>query len=76
LPACQSNCAGNDDCGANEVCLTGTGKCAVKCTPGKAGNCSASTTCDPCATSTCPACDDCVAACVEPPGGGGQQGGW
>ena len=76
LPACQASCTSNDDCGDAEVCIFNTGKCAKPSVVGKADNCSASTTCDSCATGTCPTCEDCVAACVEPPSGGGDQGGW
>jgi hypothetical protein len=53
-----------DGCAMGFVCHQPTGACLVGCVPGGEAACPTDFTCDPCATSSCPACEDCVAACV------------
>ncbi len=57
-------CASNADCGPGSVCLLGTGVCADACEPFACDSCGQGSFCEPCATSSCPTCDDCVAACM------------
>lgn len=56
-----SPCASHGDCPGG-VCIFSTGTCAPAC-GGFCESCSKGTTCDTCATSSCPKCNDCVAAC-------------
>lgn len=66
MPALNGACDNHDDCGANDLCLYFQNTCAQACTVG--GNeCGANAFCDACATSSCPACNDCLAACVFAP---------
>ncbi|MCC6526895.1 MAG: hypothetical protein IT373_29870, partial [Polyangiaceae bacterium] len=59
-------CDNHDDCAGTEVCVYWQQSCAPTCTPGST-DCGPSLYCDACATSSCPACNDCLAACVLPP---------
>lgn len=69
------SCTAAEDCEDGEVCRFGSvGKCALSCDPGAADPCPGTAICDGCATGSCPECEDCVAACVEP--AGGDPGGW
>lgn len=61
-PACQSH----DDCPGG-VCVFATGTCSIEC--GFTPPCPNGQICDECATSSCPACDDCKSACVPAPPG-------
>lgn len=58
-------CTSNDDCPGG-VCLLGIGVCAKACDPGGlcGDACDAGGECNGCASSSCPDCGDCVAACV------------
>lgn len=63
----QVFCDDHDDCGSNpgdSVCVFFTGTCAQRCGAGSPP-CPPSLTCEPCATSSCPGCDDCIGACVK-----------
>ncbi|MBM4358922.1 MAG: hypothetical protein FJ096_12530 [Deltaproteobacteria bacterium] len=53
-----------DGCATGWVCHQPTGTCLVGCVPGGETPCPDAFTCEPCASSSCPTCDDCVAACV------------
>lgn len=55
-------CDDHADC-TGDVCLFGSGTCAAPCTTFEP--CPTGLFCDGCATSSCPMCDDCVAACVS-----------
>lgn len=60
-------CASHDDCGitpGDDVCVFFLGFCAQRCGPGSPP-CPPTFTCDQCATSSCPGCDDCLGACVQ-----------
>lgn len=60
-------CDDHDDCPAG-WCVFASGQCGAPCEP--VGNdspamfCGAGVVCDGCATSSCPGCKDCIAACV------------
>ncbi len=56
-------CDSHDDCDPN-VCIFATGQCAPPCTDGSCDACGPGSVCNGCATSSCPGCLDCVAACV------------
>lgn len=60
-----AGCTSHDDCPGG-VCVFDTGACSKSCdfTNYCAGGCDAGTTCEGCATSSCPLCKDCTAACV------------
>lgn len=61
----SSGCQSSADCGpGGPVCLLGSGSCVPACDPMGLEPCAAGLVCDGCATSSCPMCDDCVAACV------------
>ncbi|NUP05948.1 MAG: hypothetical protein HOW73_07810 [Polyangiaceae bacterium] len=65
LPPVQ--CDDHDDCGVSPgeaVCIFTFGLCAQRCGPASPP-CPPGTFCESCATSSCPACDDCIGACVE-----------
>lgn len=51
-----------DGCPPSSVCVSGA--CAPVCTGEVFEPCGAGLVCDTCATSSCPTCDDCIAACV------------
>lgn len=57
-------CDDHADCGPGELCLFAQGTCARECTGEFCESCDAGTLCDGCATSSCPQCADCRAACV------------
>lgn len=54
-------CQTHDDC-FDGVCIQGT--CSRRCEAGQCDACTPGTVCNACATSSCPDCDDCIAACV------------
>jgi hypothetical protein len=58
-----TGCDEQSDCPDNEVCLFGEGVCVSAC-DAFCDPCGAGQICNSCATSSCPDCDDCVAACV------------
>ncbi len=55
-------CTTHADCG-DRVCVFATGTCAEPCEDFCEG-CGSGSICNDCATSSCPQCLDCVAACV------------
>lgn len=55
-------CDEHEDCPAG-VCLFATGQCAAAC-EGLCDSCGTGAVCNGCATSSCPICADCLAACV------------
>ena len=57
-------CDDHADC-APFLCIFGTGQCASPCTAGACETCGPGRFCEACATSSCPECDDCLAACVD-----------
>lgn len=57
------SCTKHDDCPAG-LCIFATGTCAPACEGAFCESCTPGTVCDMCATSSCPACADCRAACV------------
>jgi hypothetical protein len=58
-------CGPGNECPPNAVCILGTGQCALSCNAADfCETCPAGEICDSCATSSCPGCYDCVAACV------------
>lgn len=62
-------CLDHGDCGSGEVCIFATGECAPSCDPAGCDSCGVGRACNSCATSSCPGCRDCVAACpLSPPG--------
>lgn len=64
VPACvpaSGGCDEHADCPAG-LCVFETSQCAEPCTD--EGQCDAGLQCDTCGTSSCPACDDCVAVCL------------
>ncbi len=56
-------CDSHDDCSPG-VCYFPTGQCVPACEPGTCNSCGPGSFCEPCAIGSCPACADCVAACV------------
>jgi hypothetical protein len=60
-------CDEHADCPGG-ACIFVTGLCAAPC-EGACDRCQPGTICDGCATSSCPECADCVAACVPTPAG-------
>lgn len=56
-------CTDHDDC-PDGVCWFATGQCAARCTAESCDSCGPGRYCEPCVTSSCPDCLDCVAACV------------
>jgi hypothetical protein len=63
-------CMSHADCGQDEVCVFATGACAPACSaiPGPTpehgcDSCGVGSVCDPCGTSSCPDCENCLAAC-------------
>lgn len=56
-------CSSHDHCPGG-VCIFATGLCAAACEEAACSSCGAGLVCDGCATSGCPKCNDCVAACV------------
>lgn len=59
-------CDDHGDCGitpGDDVCVFKTGFCAQRCGPGSPP-CPPGLVCDDCATGSCPACQDCVGACL------------
>jgi hypothetical protein len=58
-----TGCAAHEQC-PDGLCIFATGQCAQPCEPGGFCQCGPGTVCDGCATSSCPGCRDCAAACV------------
>ncbi len=58
------SCQSHDDCPSGNVCIFGKGVCAPACQAQACESCGTGSICDDCATSSCPGCDDCRAACV------------
>ncbi|MBW2526617.1 MAG: hypothetical protein JRI23_20715 [Deltaproteobacteria bacterium] len=56
-------CTSHDDC-PDGVCLFVTGQCVDSCTAQSCDSCGPGQFCEPCGTSSCPDCRDCVAACL------------
>jgi hypothetical protein len=56
-------CTSHEQCPGG-VCVFSSGQCASSCTPNSCDPCGVGEFCEPCPTSSCPACNDCVAACV------------
>jgi hypothetical protein len=54
-------CEDHDDCKGGDVCVYDLGRCRPKC---GVGLMCAVGTCQGCATSSCPQCKDCIAACM------------
>ncbi|MEM9695400.1 MAG: hypothetical protein AAGA56_22845 [Myxococcota bacterium] len=66
VPAEEGQCDDHDDCDADELCLFGAQRCSRGCGEGQVGCLRDDQFCDPCATSSCPGCEDCLAACTPP----------
>lgn len=62
------SCTTHDDCPVDTLCLFGIGQCVPNC-GGFCDDCGPGTVCDGCATSSCPACADCLSACIPTPQG-------
>lgn len=62
-------CDSHDDCADSETCVFSTGTCSATC--GEDVGCIDGFTCDDCATSSCPGCEDCQPACVPKTDPGG-----
>ena len=66
-----AECADHGDCPGRR-CVFSSGRCADPCPqpsgPSGTGICGAGVVCDACATSSCPGCRDCEAACVPAEG--------
>jgi hypothetical protein len=61
-----SGCSDSSECPPNAVCVFDTGTCAPVCEPfGLEAQCGEGLVCNDCATSSCPSCEDCKAACVK-----------
>jgi len=58
-------CSTHDDCLGETACIFTTGTCAPTCDDDFCTDCGPGSVCDACATSTCPKCTDCLAACVS-----------
>jgi len=58
-----AGCTRHEDCGA-DLCVFATGTCAPACDGEACDGCGPGSFCDECATSSCPDCRDCLAACV------------
>ncbi len=59
-------CDEHRDCGptlGTDVCVFSGGFCAKRCGPASPP-CPPGSTCDECATGSCPGCEDCVGACL------------
>ena len=65
LPVAPGQCDDHDDCPQGDVCLYGTGLCAPGCDGAMPSCPSPDLVCNPCATGSCPGCNDCVGACTE-----------
>jgi hypothetical protein len=63
-PGGGRTCEGHGDCAPSEVCIFATGSCSPVCNVGGCDEiCGPGSVCNLCATSSCPTCQDCVAAC-------------
>ncbi|MFO0554866.1 MAG: hypothetical protein U0271_41195 [Polyangiaceae bacterium] len=56
-------CTSHEEC-APLICVFSTGECRAPCTANACESCGEGLVCEGCATSSCPACDDCRGACV------------
>jgi hypothetical protein len=65
LTAAPGTCDDHDDCAPGDVCLYGAGQCAPACSPVPPSCPTPDLVCNPCATSSCPGCDNCLGACTE-----------
>jgi len=59
-----TGCEDHTDCGAGKLCIFATGTCADACAIDSCDACGAGSVCNDCATSSCPGCRDCTAACA------------
>lgn len=57
-------CSDQQSCPPNSICLLGSGQCVEACSSDGFTPCPQGLVCDPCASSSCPTCDDCLAACM------------
>jgi hypothetical protein len=57
-------CTDTTDCAGGEVCVLDDGECRPGCIPGDCAACGPGLVCEPCATSSCPGCKDCISACI------------
>ena len=57
-------CDSHDDCGVVSRCDFSVFRCAPSCGPG-APPCPPNLVCNPCGTSSCPTCRDCLSICTE-----------
>jgi hypothetical protein len=69
-PACvpappPGGCTDHEDCGEDLLCVYGGGFCTAPCEVDD--DCGSKAYCDPCLTSSCPGCDDCLGGCVYLP---------
>ena len=62
-PILDGQCDADDPCGDGRRCAFGARVCLFECDP-EVGCDKGSTICEPCATSSCCGCKDCVAGCV------------
>jgi len=58
-------CTTHEDCLGGTVCIFSTGTCSPTCGGDLCDDCGPGAICDGCASSSCPACADCLAACVS-----------
>lgn len=63
-----SGCQSHTDCGDNQLCLFQTGVCTQACGFESCDSCGPGFVCEDCATSACPDCLDCRAACLPQSG--------
>ncbi|MCC6554719.1 MAG: hypothetical protein IT372_17230 [Polyangiaceae bacterium] len=57
-------CQSHDQCPGGQLCIFGSGQCAPACDASTLDPCGPGLVCDPCATSSCPGCENCTAACL------------
>ncbi len=58
-----TTCSAHIDCPLDQLCIFQTGECAPACAGETCDSCGQGNTCNSCATSSCPKCNDCLAAC-------------
>lgn len=59
-----TGCTTHAQCPQDQLCIFATGECAPACTAEVCDACGPGAYCEPCATSFCPDCLDCRAACL------------
>jgi len=59
------SCSTHEECIGGTVCIFTTGTCAPSCAGDMCASCGPGAVCNDCATSSCPGCNDCLAACVS-----------